>query len=59
VEKQQVLNIMKKSVEHKTRVLIFSTISVWNILILRRIQGEITINLLRSRCDVAVILVRS
>jgi hypothetical protein len=28
VEKQQVLNIMKKSVEHKTRVLIFSTISV-------------------------------
>ena len=41
-----------------TCVLVFSTTFAWNILILRRIQQNIIINIGRSSCKVIVILVR-
>ena len=48
-------NFGKKIVEHKMRVLIFSTDSVWKFLILRRIQQDAVTNVHRSSCQVFVI----
>jgi hypothetical protein len=47
----------KKFVEHKMCVLIFSPILSARVLILRRIQRHITINVYRSSCKVPVVLV--
>jgi hypothetical protein len=47
----------KKVIEHKMRVLIFSTLSE-TFLILRIIQRDVTKNAYRSSCEVPVILVR-
>ena len=48
----------KKVIEHKVCVLIFSTSYMWNILIWRRTERDMTINVRRSSCRVSVILVR-
>ena len=42
----------KKDIGHKMCVLIFSTTSAWNSLILRRIERDIIINMFRSTCKV-------
>jgi hypothetical protein len=45
----------EKFIEHKMRVLFFSTISVWKFLILSRIRQDTIINVHISLCQVLVI----
>jgi len=49
----------KKVTEHKMLVLILSTILAKTLLILRRIQGDIIINMDTCLCEVSDILVRA
>jgi len=49
----------EKVIEHKMFVLIFSTILAKTLLILRRIQGDIIINVDTCLCEVFDILVRA
>ena len=51
-------DLQKKVFEHTTCVLILSTTLSETFLILRRIQRDIIVNVLRSSCKVPVILVR-
>jgi hypothetical protein len=51
-------DLMEKVIDHKIRVLIFSTTSSKTFLILRRIKRDTIINLYSSLCRVYVILVR-
>ena len=48
---------VKKNIGHNMCILIFSTTFTWNILLLRRIQRDIVINVKTSSCKVPVIFV--
>ena len=52
------LTFWKNITEHKMRVLTFSTNLSETFLNLRRIQQDTIINVLKSSCDVPIILVR-